>query len=513
MQDSRSSHRIWYSLPAVLLLAATVFALVVERRDDSLSPYRHHAAVSGHGLALAQNLSLDTGLLLYHYTIVDESGETEFLPYGRFPLPPFAIVRCAMEVTGDDLGDRLYGARMAMIVFFAGALWFAFLLIRSLSGNAWRALGVALLAGSTFYVQFYKDLVDHEMPALCGCLFLLWMIARWRSGQGGARWVFLAAVLAISLGWQPVAVLVAWFVVTLAEFPGARRAGRRGTLTLPIAVGVVAGIVGAGWLGLNLWNEYSQTGESTILSQAAMRMGLERPVSWPYIGNLVLYRLAAAVMPYSLVPSLASGYEPPANPATGQAALLAILGALAVLAIVRIVRANRETRGTLVIMLLTSAIWIALLPRYFAPHDFTSVFLLCAVLVLHDGLFAIVPRRVTPIFTAAAAALFVVSQLGVRDDVLARADHMTQARHYVQARALTPLGARVHIDRETLVFPDTWYFMSGYTYAERKDADYYWTASHRRRRFSLNNDPQGRLFVHVLRPAPADAPAKGANER
>ncbi len=512
MSAPLSSHPVWSRLPVLLLLAASAFALLAERRDDSLSPYRHHAAVSGHGLALAQNLSFDTGLLLYHYTIVRD-GKTEYHPYGRFPLPPFAMVRVAMECAGSDLGDRLYAARLSMIVFFLGALWFAFLLIRFLTGSPWRALGVVLLAGSTFYVQFYKDLVDHEMPALCGCLMLLWTIARWRAGEGKARWVFAAAVVAISLGWQATAVLVAWFLVTLLEWPGARRAGRPGMPKIPIAVGIVAGVVGAGWLGFNILNEYAVAGESTILSQAAMRMGLDaRPVSWPYIGGLALYRLAASVMPYSLVPSLASGYEPPANPTTGQTALLAVLGILAVLTLIRLVRAKRAVRGTLAIMVLTSAVWILLLPRYFAPHDFTSVFMLCAVLVLHDALFAVVPRLLTPVVAAGAGALFVVSFLGARDFVTERADYMTKARHYTEARALTPPGARVHIDFATLVFDDTWYFMSGYTYAERADADYYWTASHRKRRYSLNNSPQGRLFVHVLRKDSPNNPA-GAEKK
>ncbi len=489
------------SRPYLLLVAGLLLLLgigAVARTDGSLAPYGHHGYVSVHGLALASNLSSDTRFLLYNFSRVDHEDAVTYDAYGRFPVLPFGLIGAALA-TSDDTDDQITAARALMLAFFVATLLASYRLVRLWSGDWRRAAAVVLLAGSTFYVQFYKDLVFNEMPALFGVVLSLWAIGRYRCGAG-RRMIWWAPLIGVSLGWQTALVIVTWLAVSLVEAWRRRRDGNRAlALRVPLAVTVLTALVGAAWLGFNLWNEWAATGETSTLARAAKRVGVTgMPVFWDHMAQAIAYRSAASCIPYVALPHVATGFDPPDGPLVGQTPLLAIFAALCLIGIVRIVRAPGPTRGTLVTTVLSGLAWAVALPKYFAPHDFTAVILFPTVLVLHDALLSLLPRRAMLAATLAAAAVFVVSTVSVRQDAVATVDEQRDYGDLAEARALMPRGSVVVVDPKTVPPFHTWFHLSGYHYGEYGWADYVVTANPRARARAINPSAK-RLFVVPLK--------------
>ena len=113
-------------------------------------------------LAVAANLSPKHDFLLFYYRTADKDGTPSYVPYNRFPLGGYALIKLAILPFDNDLSAQIHAARVMFLLFFAASAVLAYLSLRRLTANRWIALTASLLAFSSYYLLYYNDMTATE---------------------------------------------------------------------------------------------------------------------------------------------------------------------------------------------------------------------------------------------------------------------------------------------------------------------------------------------------------------
>ena len=207
------------ALPLALLLLALSSVFVFG--NDRSQFYRHslHDGTSMVTLAIAANLSADHRFALFWRQKLDRNGEPQYVPYSRYPVGSYALVKLAVLPFGDDIPRQILAARTLMLAFFAAAAVLAYLALARLLGDRRIALAATLLAFSSYYLLHYNDVVSAETStSLFGVMLVLHGMAL-LVREGRFRQLLPKTAIALLLGWH-VLGLIAPFVLLALFAPG-----------------------------------------------------------------------------------------------------------------------------------------------------------------------------------------------------------------------------------------------------------------------------------------------------
>lgn len=155
-------------LLCALATPVAALALFAESRSHFYRPWGSHDWNSSASLALAENLSVERGLLRFHRLPVDEVSV-----YNRFPVGGLALIRLAIAPF-EGLGAKVLAARVLMLTLFAAAALLAYLALRRIVGDPWIAAGATALACSSFYCVYYSDMISTEVAMDLFAVMLVW---------------------------------------------------------------------------------------------------------------------------------------------------------------------------------------------------------------------------------------------------------------------------------------------------------------------------------------------------
>ncbi len=177
----------------------------------------HHGWVSSHTLAVIAHATPANGFVGYALTSIDRDGRMDYEYFDRYPVF-FSAGMHALLSWKTRLSTQIYLAKQAMNGIFLLTMAAAYLVLRQLSLPPVRSLTAAVLAVSSPYLLFYKDMVHYDQPALLGMLLLVLAIA-WTKVNGRRSFVYGATLLAISLGrgYASLVILVVWLVLEAIE--------------------------------------------------------------------------------------------------------------------------------------------------------------------------------------------------------------------------------------------------------------------------------------------------------
>ena len=321
------------SLPLLLLLLAlsTVF-LFGNDRGHFYRPVVHgsHNEVSANHLAVAANLSSEHNFLLFYHQTLDKDGTPSYVPYNRFPIGGYALIKLTILPFGDGLAAKIYAARMVLLLFFAGSAALAYLSLCRLTANRWVALTATLLAFSSYYLLYYNDMMATENGlSLFGVLLTFHGMVLFVQ-EGRFRQLLVKACAALLLGWHVYALLLPFIVLGMAsELNRARRlsappslAGRiKRCIAAPpfsryLTLSVVTLLFGMAVLSFNLGNEYRAFDGEVPLTELptvksmTYRFGADDEFNERYAetlawGNFLenqFYRIARATLPFYISP-------------------------------------------------------------------------------------------------------------------------------------------------------------------------------------------------------------------
>ena len=243
------------AIPLVLLSLALATLLLFDGRGQPVhgAHRAYHEHMTWHHMAIAQNLSPEHGFLGFARLVRVADGDLAYVPYNRFPVLGHALIKLATLPFPDDISARLTAARALMLVFFVGIVMLAYFALRRLAGNRWTALAATLLAFSSYYALYYRDMVGTEgVIDLFGMMLVLHGIAVFATA-GRLGQLLAKTCVALLLGWHVYALLLPFVVLGLVAALRCRDGqGIRRHLTL----GAVAFAFGTLVLAANFTREY-----------------------------------------------------------------------------------------------------------------------------------------------------------------------------------------------------------------------------------------------------------------
>lgn len=373
----------------------------------------HHGYLSSHGLTLARNLSFGNNLFMFNSVSISEEG-VKYQPYNRFSVLPFAIIKLAMLKYDSDLAMQVYISRQVMNVFFWFSMIAAYLLILKLCNNQFLALSVVLISFSSYYMQYYNDLIFNDVPALFGFLLLMLAIVTFET-TGKRLFLYFAVFASLALGWQAFGVLTCWWLLKLTKILISKKQNITSKIrsiiyhpaTISLAVGILWGTL---ILGFNLYNEWRVTGSAfsnlSTIGSIKFRTGLAGEATyhqygeflkWPNFIGLQINRLLIMSTPTQYL--LDNYYV--------IVALLTIYISILLFFFFRV----KQHRMLLMLLLLSGFLWSIPMKNFTAFHDFQSIFYIGVPLVIYYAIFLKLHRKAIPLILIITLSLFIFSNI------------------------------------------------------------------------------------------------------
>ena len=201
-------------LPLLLLFLAlsTVFLFDNDRRGYFYKPYDETFLT----MQLVANFSPDHNFLLfYHRTWHD--GTTSYVPYSRYPIGTYALIKLAILPFEDDKVTSLYAARLLMLLFFAAAAVLAYFALYRLTSDPWIALTATALSFSSWHWMYYKDIILTQLsPRMFGIMLTFHGMVIFRQ-DGRFRQLLVKSCVALLLCWPVMSLVLPFVVLGLAH--------------------------------------------------------------------------------------------------------------------------------------------------------------------------------------------------------------------------------------------------------------------------------------------------------
>ena len=487
----------------------------------------HHGYLTSQGLAMAKNLGPKTGFLMFMHVSIDEEGRTVYTPHNRFPVLSYILIKIVMSLAGGDLGRQMSLAHQLMNLFFWGGLVCSYLIVRRFSAGPLPAVAVSMISFSSYYMQYYNDMVFNDVPALFGFLLVLLGVLSWRR-TGSGRLLYAGIFVAIALGWQAYGALVCW--TTLEGLRIARGAWRRPATAAREIVRhsstralVVAVLWGASLLGFNLYNEsrvmHEDIRDLPSARSIMFRLGLAgKPEDFPGHPELQwrpfletqARRIAKAAVPtrvlHDLLDKLSDRIQGRAGPRL--LVLLALPAGLFLYLFWRLLRDSRD-RPALLVVLLAGLFWTIPMRYFTAFHDFQSIFYVGTVLVMYLAVLHALPEKTRAATVLLALAVFVYSNIDLNRQKAEGSQYFAAyTRDFVKIDALIGSGRRIQVGADSTEFDpegvQMQFYLAGDDYSDPGHAEFVLTKNRRYNGSLLTPDNQAVFLFRNT--APPESP-------
>ena len=419
-------------LPALLLAAAMalVFALNTSRAHF-YSPPEWQTSIK---MAIAENLSPQHGFRMFTHLSFGEDGEPFYVPYSRFPIGGFALIKLAALPFGEHLALKLFAARMLMLALFAAAAFLSFQSIARIASNRWIALAATLIAFSSYYILRYSNQVSNEFMVDLFAVMLAFHGTVVFIQEGRFKQLALKTCIALLLGWHAYAFIAPFIALGLGselinslKIQQECRARLKSLLSTTLRsrylrLGAVALLFGSAILSFNFISEYAAyDGEialidlpsvQSMLGRTGLQFGSQDEFQWSDFLRGQFYRVTGSTLPPALTNWRGFTLETPLNSPPSHLVALGILAAGASMLGLLLARGRRILLATLS---LSGFCWAFPLRRNTAyyGHEFEAIYYVGIPLALVALLLLAARenrcRRLLPAAALAALLLFTLS--------------------------------------------------------------------------------------------------------
>lgn len=260
-----------------------------------------------HGIyaaTVARNLAPEHHFLQFLHQTLTPDGDRTYVPYNRFPVFGYVLIKGAMLPFANDMVARLFAARLLMLAFFAGAAMVVWLALRRLARNDWAALAATLLSFSSYAALRGGDVVSTEGVVDLFAVMLAFHGMAVFATEGRFRQLVVKTCVALLLGWHVYALLLPYAVF---ELLAALRRRDKGAVRRQLTLGIIALSFGSAVLAANFTREYTALGgEESLVDLPSVESALRRTgiaprggdVDWPLHAVLQMEGVAEATVPY-----------------------------------------------------------------------------------------------------------------------------------------------------------------------------------------------------------------------
>jgi hypothetical protein len=410
---------------AILLLASLAISLFFASRTRAFLP-SHHGYLTSMGLAMGKNMDREHHFLLFTRKWINAEGKSGVDPHNRFPILSYALIGRAVSGCGNDPFCEMWRGRVLMLAFCWGALALSTLLLLELSGDPLVAVSAALLGFSSYFLQYYNDMVFNDVPAVFGFILVLLGIARFEM-RGSTFLLTVGALLGIALGWQCYAPLVTWWILqalrslkTSGLVGGVRevlRSQATKTMVLAVAWGCLL-------LVFNVLNEKSALkvplGELPSVRSIQFRLGMKggseefpeyQELKWGNFLNKQARRVMKATIPTRPLHAAVNRWSETEN--SGLRLLLGVTGLVllagALFCLGKLYFELKRQRLPFLVVLLSGLLWCLSMRQFTAFHDFQALFYVGFAMTLFWAILSRLPQKAMGWVAAGSLAVFAFS--------------------------------------------------------------------------------------------------------
>ena len=192
----------------IVLLVVALSSVFIFGNDRGLfyKRYANHDWTSSSSMTQAANLSLEHNLLMFYYRTLDDEGKPTYVPYNRYPIGGYILLKLAMLPFQNDFSAQIHAARILTLIFFSATVVLAYLALARIVTSRWAALAAAMLAFSSYYLLYYSDLIGESVVALFGVMLVFHGMTVFMQ-EGRFRQLLVKTCIALLLGWHVYALL------------------------------------------------------------------------------------------------------------------------------------------------------------------------------------------------------------------------------------------------------------------------------------------------------------------
>ena len=392
----------------ILLMVAlsTVFIFGNDRGHFN----RYYDWTSSSTMAQAANLSPEHNFLTFHYQTLDNKGNLWYVPYTRYPIGGYILVKLAILPFQNDLSAQIYAARILTLIFFSATVILAYLALARITNNRWAALAATMLSFASYNMLYHTDMIGEGVVSLFGVMLVFHGMVIFIQ-ENRFRQLLVKTCIALLLGWHVYALLFVFIVFGIAD----ELIRSRSAYLLPthvyrlkrlsgiilksryLMLGIVALVFGASMLTFNFTNEYlALNGETPLTELPSFKSIIARtginPVyvegspdflNWPNFIRGQIHRIGGMSIPY---------YWPGYNSDLNKLHQGVIIGSIAILAAFATLRFTRH-KILIAALVLSGILWTVVMRSTTGFHFYETIFFIGIPLAVFSIFFNKLPSK------------------------------------------------------------------------------------------------------------------------
>ena len=440
---------------------------------------RDYDWISSQSMALAANLSPEHNFLMFRYRTIHydhyvRAAEPEYVPYNRFPIGNYILIKLAILPFQNDLSAQIYAARILTLILFSATVVLAYLAISRITNNRWTALAAAMLSFASYNMMYHIDMIGEGVVSLFGVMLVFHGMTIFTQ-EGRSRQLLVKTCIALFLGWHVYALLFVFIVFGIAT---ELIRNRSNILSMPtrlnqlkatsailikskyLILGIVALIFGASMLTFNLTNEYLALNRETPLAELpSFQLMINRTgfnpefddsyadvLNWPTFIREQFYRIGGSTIPYYW-PGYNSALN--ADPRARFGLHGVIIGVIALSAALATLRFTRH-KILIAALALSGILWTVVMRSTTGFHLYETIFFIGIPLAVFSIFFNKLPSK--HLITGTAVFALIIFALSAHGMSLIGHDEETAK---FQAETLKDFQAIREMANDKVIYVDT----------------------------------------------------------
>ena len=381
-------HHHWFSWTILLFIGLIV--IFFENNNISFQQ-GHHGFLSSHGITLAKNISFENNLLMFHNISIDAQGNQIFNAYNRFPITSFLILKSAMSLFGNNLELQIMAARYIMVLFYLGSMFLAYLSLRILLKEKILSIVIVLMSFSSFYIQYYNDMIFNDIPTLFGFLLAFHGLVIYNNDNSKFIQLLVKSLIGISLGWQVYSILLVYIIYSFFIHIRSKDKNKNIFITKYFKLGFITLVLGIVILSLQLLNESKMTNQPLnkidTVSSMKKRMGTDSHFDKKHAHILTFDRILQVQSDRIRVMStpvyVTSHYK-------NTNIYFMIIMTLFIISMFTQYKKYKNEYNILIIFALSGFIWGLGMNHFTMFHDFQSIYYIGIPIIIYGSIFSFI---------------------------------------------------------------------------------------------------------------------------
>lgn len=404
----------------ILLFVITAAFVSIYQNNKVGFEKGHHGWVCSHHLSIITRSGAENCFVGYSEDIINRQGEHKRLYFNRAPFPFEMFCHYLLKPFSGDLERYVYFAKQIFNLVFLIILFFSYRFAGLFCKNQYLSFGAALLSVSTYFLIFYKDLIEHNRLGTLAFVVLFYVVAKYYVDviKPGRVYITVLILSFFGEGAPSMFLLSVWCAFACIEKFDRKKV--RTSITeimssVPFrswCIGLVSVVI---LVSYNVAVESKITKvsltETSIINSAMRRLGVNEDfnnkhmekVSYLNYAASQLHLLQKGILPAWIVINTKH------NNIVRPLAKLVLTTAGLVCFVIFVKRKSVKERKIISFIVISTLFYVIVLKNLFAFHDFPMTYYIGIHLLMYIAIVDVLPKKAYPFVLTLSALIFALS--------------------------------------------------------------------------------------------------------